>query len=171
MLHCTTCPVSRQEAEIFCWTNGLPCDTIPLDEFNTISSKREVCRRAKQRGWTEARNTNQGGQKARVFVFRVGGKPRVAQPPEHDRPKCAGVRSSADGPKRGIQTKEGRRPECLCSESEGSRALRSRRNMTGRSVQACGAAHSRSFGGPPQVPPFSKQKMEVFLCPNLPPAT
>src|SRR5699024_11825727 len=34
------------------------------------------------------------------------------------------VVSSADGPERGIQTKEGRRPGCLCPESEGSRASR-----------------------------------------------
>ena len=38
--------------------------------------------------------------------------------------KRAAVVSSADGPERGIQTKEGRRPGCLCPESEGSRASR-----------------------------------------------
>ena len=44
-----------------------------------------------------------------------------------DRDQAVSVRavvSSADGPERGIQTKEGRRPGCLCPESEGSRALR-----------------------------------------------
>ena len=112
MLHCTTCPVSRQEAEIFCWTNGLPCDTIPLDEFNTISSKREVCRRAKQRGWTEARNTNQGGQKDRVFVFRVGGKPRVAQPPQRDKKKRGGQAHRGDRLRSGwAEPRDGRRPD------------------------------------------------------------
>ena len=34
--------------------------------------------RREQRGWTGARDTNQGGPQARMFVSRVGGKPRVA---------------------------------------------------------------------------------------------
>ena len=38
--------------------------------------------------------------------------------------KRGAVVSSADGPERGIQTKEGRRPGCLCPESKGSRASR-----------------------------------------------
>ena len=53
-------------------------------------NEKEARRRAEQRGWTGARNTNQGGLKARVFVFRVVGKPRVAQPPQRDKKKRGG---------------------------------------------------------------------------------
>ena len=38
----------------------------------------EAPSRCEQRGWTEARDTNQEGPQARMFVSRVGGKPRVA---------------------------------------------------------------------------------------------
>ena len=45
-------------------------------------------RRAEQRGWTGARAKNRRAAKAALFCARDGGKPRVAQPPQQDRPKC-----------------------------------------------------------------------------------
>ena len=44
------------------------------------------------------------GRKAALFQARGVGKPCVAQPPQRDKKKRGGVRSSTDGPERGRET-------------------------------------------------------------------
>ena len=81
-------PRSMSELESGLWLGGTGLLAAPVSFMSrsdthenvdrNFTVRREARSRREQRGWTGARDTNQGGPKARMFVSRVGGKPRVA---------------------------------------------------------------------------------------------
>ena len=95
-------------------------------------------RRAEQRGWTAARAKNRRAAKAGLFCARDGGKPRVAQPPQQDRPKCEDRRAGEITTERMPANQEAAKRILFGGEVVGviDPAARPIRSMTDRNAQA-----------------------------------